>query len=656
MRSSYVTILTIGWMISLATVGSAQDRERPRVLIDRSHEWLFAYDDLSDRMLRPAGFDVVLSDASLGAKHSLEDFDIVMVQQAHCQFPFSASEIEMLVQYVEKGGNLLLVANPKTPIAKLASRFGVHLEVGEGKTPAVAEPVLRQLGADAELVARPVRCFAHVAESGEKLIVDKAGKPMAVGATFSEGRVVVFADDLSYWDFCAQRDASMRVPNTPTTVAIFKWLARRALPNSPGSPVLTIPAEKILHLSSVTVRYSIPLEEHAKAVLKILPKIEDFVRKASGRDFPANRLVVHMLAGDGGGWSAGGNIGVQSSGTQAANIAVIAHEMTHSLTGPLPGILGEGWASMVGMRAAKALGYPEAADEERESWAGRYRRAEEERGKLDLAREDIEPPLVGAYEGKMMALVEELEKTYGNDFMPRFLELKWALKGASQVSRNDVLSLFSLAAGSDLRSLYREWGILVDASPAFATSDVERALVAHRRDVQRSLEEENVLRESVNLRARIKDTHWRGLWSVHDNLYAQTNWIEDGDCPPTPLSHLSVPPEPNRSGFLVVHASAPDKPCRLERRVALSEGPSVLYIGATRRGGGGRSVLKVFVNDKIVWSKALVRDGWFHAGVDLSPYACSEVKLSLLSDTEGEWGFREAFVDYAVLSSDLSSR
>jgi hypothetical protein len=81
--------------IALATSFSsvAQEQRPVRVLVDRSHEWLFAHDDLAERMLRPAGFEVVLCDASLGSKLKLQDFDVVLVQQTMNAFPFSDQEI-----------------------------------------------------------------------------------------------------------------------------------------------------------------------------------------------------------------------------------------------------------------------------------------------------------------------------------------------------------------------------------------------------------------------------------------------------------------------------------------------------------------------------------------------------------------------------------
>lgn len=89
--------------IALASgLASAAEEQRPvRVLVDRSHEWLFAHDDLAERMLRPAGFEIVLCDASLDSKLKLQDCDVVVVQQTTNAFPFSDPEIARLIEQLE---------------------------------------------------------------------------------------------------------------------------------------------------------------------------------------------------------------------------------------------------------------------------------------------------------------------------------------------------------------------------------------------------------------------------------------------------------------------------------------------------------------------------------------------------------------------------
>ena len=193
--------------------------------------------------------------------------------------------------------------------------------------------------------------------------------------------------------------------------------------------MVRIPAERELALGPLLVRYSNPVADRAQVLLDLLPRVSAFVAKANGGRPPTEQFTVNILASGGGGWSGGKEIGVQCGGPVAANVAVIAHELTHSWTGPLPGILGEGWASMVGMRAAGALGFAKEADDERRMWAAQLTAFEKDGQQLDITLADRDRRLFGASEAKLMAMIEQLEGEHGADFMPRFLELCLALKG-----------------------------------------------------------------------------------------------------------------------------------------------------------------------------------------------------------------------------------
>ena len=188
---------------------------------------------------------------------------------------------------------------------------------------------------------------------------------------------------------------------------------------------------------------------------------------------------MNVLASGGGGWSGGNEIGVQCGGPMAANISVIAHELTHSWEGPLPGILGEGWATMVGMRAAAALGYLEEAAEERRSWRKGFEDAERADRKLDIALAEKDRSVFGPCEGKLMGMIERLEAKYGFGFMARFLEIAHAVKGRDRgPSIQEALYYFSLAAGEDLSPWYREQGITYDPPPPISPEELRRRLEA----------------------------------------------------------------------------------------------------------------------------------------------------------------------------------
>jgi hypothetical protein len=95
--------------------------------------------------------------------------------------------------------------------------------------------------------------------------------------------------------------------------------------------VVRIPAERELALGPLLVRYSDPVADRAQALLDLLPRVSAFVAKANGGRPPTEQFTVNILASGGGGWSGGKEIGVQCGGPVAANVAVIAHELTHMI-------------------------------------------------------------------------------------------------------------------------------------------------------------------------------------------------------------------------------------------------------------------------------------------------------------------------------------
>ena len=459
----------------------AESVRRPRVLIDRSHEWLFAFDDLSDRMLRPAGFEVLMCDASLNTSAKLADFDIVYVQQTSNPFEFSDEECLLLKGYVEQGGRLVLTGNPNRPVVKLASLFGFALKPHACRLPLRSTDALcSRFAAQPVLQTRPMKCCLTGPAHAEVLITDQAGVAVAMKADFGKGKVICFADNSAYWDFCAQRDKEMRVPNVPTTVALFRCLIPEFRLEGEGPGVVRLPAERELELAGLLVRYSNPVAVHAKPLIEALPRVADLVAKANGGKAPTDRFIVNILACSGGGWSGGREIGIQCGGSPGANIAVIAHELTHSWTGALPGIIGEGWASIVGMRIATQLGYADEANRERRFWQAKHENAEKGGRKLDIVFADTDRGMFHTHEAKMMWMIERLEAKYGADFMPRFLEICRAVKGRDCPTIHEVLYFLSLTAGQDLSSAYAKLGISYQAPAVISAEELKQKIEAYR--------------------------------------------------------------------------------------------------------------------------------------------------------------------------------
>ena len=432
----------------------------PAVYVDRSHEWLFAYDDLAGRMLAPAGYDVVLCDASLGALADLKDYAVVVMWQAATPSVLSEPECALLREYVAAGGQLLLVTAPKAPAAVLAAEFGFAIEVTAGRAPLTAQPALIQHGSPREVATRRIPFTLKPSPNQTVLVTDAAGTPIAAVRGLGKGRILFWPDNLSYWDFCAQRGPDMRVPTTDTTVALFRFLTGPPTRSKKGR-VRRVEAELVGEFGPLVLRYSQPNAAATAALRERMPTIIAEVERWNGRKVSAKgTFTVNFLSSGGGGWAGGTAIGVSAFGDPAYQVKVMAHEMTHTITGPWPWIFNEGWASTVGIRVAETTGFRESAAKEHKRWRSKFEKADPTHDRLDIMRIETAGEKDRAYEGKAMWMIEQLEARFGRNFMARFVAARWQRFGSGKgLDLTQTLDLFSEAAGTDLAEWYRSLGI-----------------------------------------------------------------------------------------------------------------------------------------------------------------------------------------------------
>lgn len=432
---------------------------RSAILVDRSHEWLFSYDDLADRMLSPDGFDVVLCDASLGVLAPLDTYAVVMVQQAATNSIVSLHEVNLLRNYVAAGGQLLLVVKPGLPLVKVAKAFGFDLQTTSGEKPLKATGTLARYGSPKTIPTRRIPYTLKRDKATAVLVTDKVGRPVVGLRRYVKGRVLLWPDDLSYWDFCAQRGKDMRVPSAPTTLALFRYLTGDKTRPNKGS-VRRLEGEIVDRYGPLVLCYSKPNEEATRLLRVKMPRIIRELEKWNGRGLPAKpEFKINFLSGGGGGWAGGNAIGVGTIGDSAFLVKVMAHEMTHTTTGPWPWIFNEGWASIVGMRVAESLGYPQSARDEKMQWRALLDKVDPQHNKLDIMGSENPKTKQRAHEAKAMWMIEQLEAKNGQDFIARFLDERERRFGARRnINLAETLELFSQAAGEDLTAWYQSIG------------------------------------------------------------------------------------------------------------------------------------------------------------------------------------------------------
>jgi hypothetical protein len=277
------------------------------------------------------------------------------------------------------------------------------------------------------------------------LVADTNGRPVAAAAEVGKGRVVVWADDHAYWDFCAQRDRHTgEVASKPTTVALFKWLVGGRTGPDRGRATRDS-AEYVDRRGPLIFRHSLPIADAAQAMTARVPDVLKVVQQWNGIGPPEKpAFTIHWLAAGGGGWAGPHAAGVCVFGEDPAYpIKVMGHELTHSTTGPWPRAFSEAWAIIVGMRAAEALGYAESARREIAANIKRLDKVDPTRDSLDLMDSDT-GPANHDYQRKALWLLLELEKRYGPDFMARFLDLRTKKHGLRK--RIDLRQTFDLFA------------------------------------------------------------------------------------------------------------------------------------------------------------------------------------------------------------------
>lgn len=443
---------------------NAQTARRPvSVLVDRSHEWGFYGDDLADRMLEPAGFKATLCDASLNTSEKSSSYDCLVIIQTQAQAPFSQDEISHLQTYVQNGGGLVVVGRQGTPISKLAEAFGAKFTSQTVSGPLTCSDTFKSWGALPTINSKATTFNGIETRTNFVALVQSDNAPIAVWRKHGKGRVVIWSDDGTYWDFCAQRDKELNVPNVPTTVATIRSvLSLGRIPVKPMAPVgisRRVPAELSKTVGGLKVIYSNPVKNQAEPIIDVLDEIVNYVKSVNQTGLVDDGLKVHLLASAGGGYSGGREIGVQAFGSPGANIAVIGHETTHSYEGPIPGIISEGWASIVGMRITRKLGHIEDCDREKSSWKDIYRKADPKGNRLDVADSKVIEKEFHACEAKMMWMIETLERRFGDDFMARWLKIVRTKHPNKSPSMQECLHYFSLAAKEDLASWYRDLGI-----------------------------------------------------------------------------------------------------------------------------------------------------------------------------------------------------
>ena len=463
-----VTYLLLSGQAAIAT-------ESPNVLIDLSHEFTFAYDAfLPVGYLEPDGYDTTHSHETLCAS-TLNAVDVLVVEQATTALAFDAEQINVVMEFVQSGGGLLLVGKkwawqpsplfPSVttyPINDMAAEFGCAFEDGYGATPCLVGAHEVTQGVTGFDTRGCTPGLLAVDANSTVIIADASGNPVVVVKEVGSGRIAISAEDC----FVSSPFTGEPLINVRFVENLFRWLSHGKTTRYPGQtpPARYLPENQIVQ-GTVTLYYTDTLGARALFLTDNYPVVHDHLVTMMSVQ-PVFDFTFIALAASGSGYSGGQEVGVGVLTDDSWVVRILAHELTHSFVEPggLPGYgIGEGWPSLAAIRVARQMGYAVEANAERLSFEIQFRSVDPDGTCLNLSL-----PIVTtsgqAYMGKAMWVIESLEAEYGADLMAQLMPLhrQWVQSGRASepVTMDELIQMLSEIANANLYPYFRSIGTL----------------------------------------------------------------------------------------------------------------------------------------------------------------------------------------------------
>jgi hypothetical protein len=480
-RNSVIMLL----VAMTSTLVCAQDR--PRVLIDLSHEFTFRY-DIFGNPYDPAFYwsgtnriDKTSTFASL-TTDVLDRHDVLVVSQMHIGVPFTPEEMELIAAWVASGGGLWIAANRRGyfaarqaapyPLQQLAELFGLTCPDTHRSGSYVVYPHVITEGVTDLVVDEGVtdNVLELLDAAWTPFIGDSEGAPVLAARSFGLGRVIVSAQDAIISNPYQNPDVS----NVALIRNMVRWLAAARRGNRTLSMPYRILPEMVIASGPVDIYYPKTIQcapgiEFVKT--QFAPMLEIMENTTIGVGLAYDMRFV-MLAGSGGGYSGGQEIGVAAHADPTWLLLVMAHELTHSfdVTGGWHPEWMHGWPSYAAMRVAwspqYADTYAQGATDEYNSRVNAYIRYEDTHGTNSLDITEVDRGVFAnawAIGGKLAVMIAEMERDCQPDLIQRFYRLKRQYRSGQACSTTDMIHLFSLAGGTNLFPYFNAKGTTVDA-------------------------------------------------------------------------------------------------------------------------------------------------------------------------------------------------
>ncbi|UCH34356.1 MAG: hypothetical protein JSV65_17800, partial [Armatimonadota bacterium] len=489
-----VAAALIGLGVPLNTASAASPRNSRSILLDQSHEYLFAVDHLGG-VLYESGYDVTVS-RDVFPPDDLDAFDVLLLHQSSVSIDYDARSLSRIRQFVLEGGGLYLMANPLAsfagrdyPIEKVADLFGVRLERTPGQPPltTVSEAFFGNAFELTRLHAHPVGVMTIGRQSDPQLrgagvmATDAGGSAVLLLLQYGGGRVVITTDHSLLRNPSFERSTPQTQRQREFIVRLFDWLARLDQRNdSPAKPRRGLQMRTprtVLERNGLVVAYTPALRDGAAYILAAYDRFY-----AAMKDFfqcePRRPLRLEALATGGGAFTSFPLLGIGVlTGDRAALDGFLLWEMTNAWPLPMAPSFTEAWATFVGSELGARLGVMSAEQAKRDIASHKVIIQADD---PDFTRFDISiPDPDKTYPGKPQrdfnwnhfrmlkcALVlRELYERYGIDMFRRLVRIHRAEHGASTFmvtpDFDSYVREMSLAAGEDLTQFFKSYGATV---------------------------------------------------------------------------------------------------------------------------------------------------------------------------------------------------
>lgn len=474
-----------------------QHPPKGRILIDRSLEFLFAYDVLKDFLVR-SGYQVTDNRATFDP-NLLDRYDIVVLQQLTTPLQYPDTVIDAVEKWVRSGGRLVIIGharqwtstnrvNPRAPLHfplnSVAERFGFRffsdvrgefpLRYQQHPVTDGCEPLTYDTYDPRARIFGPGWMNAYgvglieIPSDAEAIVQDAQGRAVMAIKPVGKGEVVVFTGKRTLWGLTRPPDPQSTTAAHQLIGNLFAFLARERnlSSNDLKVPEIILP-DKELVVGQLKIRYTQPLKERALFLAKEFPRLYSHMERLFG--VPSLRPIeVEVLPSAAGGWTAGRVIGIGALGTDDDVLAILLWEMTNAWKLPSAHGWVEVWAGFTNYLLRERLNIYSPAERSGDMLNDfkALLAADPDLKQIDVSQVSPDENAHRLKVKKVALMLLRLHQRFGDEFFHRLLRIHRAqYKSEEFISIDDLIAEMSLAAREDLFAWFAGYGTTVHPRP-----------------------------------------------------------------------------------------------------------------------------------------------------------------------------------------------